>query len=58
MFIVPVGELESWMVPYGLERMRKSHWIVRALELLSDIDLEDESDLARFVTDMHDYLLS
>ncbi|WP_228281870.1 ATP-dependent nuclease [Rubrobacter marinus] len=56
-FMVPVGELESWMVPYGLERMSKNHWIVRALELLGDIDLPDDSDLAEFVTEVHDYLL-
>lgn len=59
MFIVPVGELESWMVEHGLEKMsKKNHWIVQALQLLSEIDLPDESKLAKFVTDMHDYLLS
>lgn len=59
MFIVPVGELESWMVDYGLEKMRKKNrWIVQALTLLSEIELPDESKLAKFVTDMHDYLLS
>lgn len=56
-FIVPVGELESWMVPHGLERMSKNHWIVQALQLLSEIDLPEKSDLAGFVTGMHDYLL-
>ncbi len=57
-FIVPVGELESWMVPYGLERMSKNHWIVRALELLSEKGLPDDSELVKFVSDMHEYLLS
>lgn len=56
-FIVPVGELESWMVPHGLERMSKNHWIVQALQSLSEIDLPEESALVKFVTSMHDYLL-
>ena len=59
-FIVPAGELESWLVPFGLERSsNKSVWIVKALQKLSDMEtLPSDSELARFVRDIHDYLLS
>jgi hypothetical protein len=57
--IVPVGELESWLVPFGLERLsNKSRWIVLALEKLSEIHIPSDSELADFVEEIHEYLLA
>ncbi len=40
LFIVPVGELESWLTEFGIEpSSNKNAWIVRALETLPEIDL-------------------
>lgn len=36
-FIVPYGELESWLVPYGIDKTsNKSNWIVTALTKLPE----------------------
>lgn len=57
-FMVPVGELESWLVPFGLNRSNnKSAWIVQALQKLAELDLPSDSKLARFAEDIHEYLL-
>ncbi len=58
LFIVPVGELESWLVDFGLPRLsNKNTWILQALEKLAEINLPEESALAKFVTGLHAYLL-
>lgn len=45
LFLVPVGELESWLVKYGLQKSRnKGKWIVKALNKISDLENDvDES---------------
>jgi len=58
LFIVPVGELESWLVEFGIPRLsQKNHWIVQALTKLSDLELPPESALSAFVRGLHDHLL-
>lgn len=58
LFIVPVGELESWLVEFGIERLsNKSTWIVNALAKLAELELPADSALATFVRDIHNYLL-
>lgn len=55
---VPVGELESWMVEFGIPRLsNKNTWIIQALSRLAEIELPADSVLARFVIDVHEYLV-
>lgn len=57
LLIVPVGELESWLVPLGLSRSNnKNAWIVRALQTLAKTELPPDSKQNRFVEDIHNYL--
>lgn len=60
-FIIPVGQLEGWLVPHGVEAAGdKSKWIVKALAKLSELentaDKEQQEPWA-FIKSVHDYLL-
>ncbi|MDO9528347.1 MAG: ATP-binding protein [Syntrophales bacterium] len=59
LFIVPVGELESWLIPYGVQRTsNKAKWIVDALEKLPSIIPQENEDLFKFIIEVHDYLIN
>ncbi len=56
LFIVHVGELESWLREYSLEpSSNKSTWIVKALQKISEVDLSG-SKIESFIMEVHDYL--
>jgi len=58
-FIVHVGELESWLIEYGVERTsNKSKWIVNALLRLHQITIDNSKPIGKFVTDIHNYLIN
>lgn len=58
-FIVPYGELESWLTPYGVEKnCRKSTWIVSALTKIPEIPIDETAHLWKFIIDVHEYLLN
>lgn len=57
LFIVPVGELESWLVDYELERIsNKSKWITKALEKLFCIEYDPEKEIWKFIASLKAYL--
>lgn len=59
LFIVNVGELESWMVDYGIERTsNKSKWISEALSKLYEIGPDDTKAVWNFVGALQKYLIS
>lgn len=58
-FIVPVGELESWLTEYGIDRTaNKSRWIVKALEGLANIPFQSDKHPWKFVEEIHMHLVS
>ena len=58
-FIVPVGELESWLVDYGINKTRnKSKWISKALDALFTLEYNSEKEVWRFVDRLKDFLTS
>ncbi len=58
-FIVPYGELESWLKPYGLDsNCRKSNWITTALTKIPEIPIDDTKPLWNFISEVHKYLLN
>jgi len=57
LFIVPVGELEGWLVEYGLPHSsNKSKWIVTALETVPSLALETGKQPWSFVEKVFAYL--
>ena len=57
LFIVPVGELESWLVDYDVARSsNKSKWITKALEKLFDIEYNPEKEIWKFMDSLKAYL--
>jgi hypothetical protein len=57
-FIVPVGELESWLIDYGIPRSsKKSKWITKALTELPNIQIDEKTSVGKFTLDIHNYLL-
>lgn len=59
LFIVNVGELESWMVDYDIERTsNKSKWISKALNKLFEIEYDDSKAIRKFVDALRIYLVS
>ena len=59
LFIVPVGELESWLIDYGVERTsNKSKWITQALDKLYDIELDEDKKIWGFVNNLKTYLVN
>lgn len=59
LFIVNVGELESWMIDYDIERTsNKSKWISTALNKLFEIEYDESKAIWRFVDALRNYLVS
>ena len=59
LFIVNVGELESWLVDYGLERSsNKSKWISNALNKVFDIEYDGNKAIWKFVDALRAFLVS
>lgn len=59
LFIVNVGELESWMIDYGLERSsNKSKWISTALSKLFEIEYDRNKAIWKFVDALRAFLVS
>lgn len=57
-FIVPVGELESWLVEYGIEKTtNKPAWIAKALVKLSEISIERSKPLWKFMEEINNYFV-
>lgn len=58
-FIVPVGELESWLVDYGVDRKsNKAKWITEALQKLNDIEYDENKELWKFINKLQEYFVS
>lgn len=59
LFIVPVGELEGWLVKHGLPHSsKKSKWIVNALETIPKLSTNIEVEPWSFINKVFDYLTS
>lgn len=59
LFVVNVGELESWMIDYDIERTsNKSKWISRALSKLFEIEYDESKSVWKFVDALRTYLVS
>lgn len=59
LFIVWVGELESWLVDYGIERTsNKSKWIAEALTRVYDIEYDSSKEIWRFVDKLRAFLIN
>lgn len=59
LFIVWTGELESWLVDYGIERTsNKSKWIVEALTKTYDIEYDCSKEIWKFVDKLRNFLIS
>ena len=57
LFIVPVGELEGWLVEHGLPHSsKKSKWIVKALELIPELNQDANEKPWSFVENVFTYL--
>ena len=56
-FIVKVGELESWMVDYGIPRIsNKAKWISNALRELFNIEYDGSKEIWKFVDELKAFL--
>ena len=56
-FIVKVGELESWMVDYGIPRTsNKAKWISSALRELFNIEYDGSKEIWKFVDELKAFL--
>ena len=59
LFIVWTGELESWLVDYGVKRAsNKSKWIAEALTKIYDIEYDCNKEIWKFVDKLKDFLIS
>ena len=59
LFIVTVGELESWLIDYDLERSsNKSKWISKALNKLFEIEYDENKDIWKFIDGLRAFLVS
>ena len=59
LFIVRVGELESWLVDYGIERTsNKSRWITAALGKIFDLEYDAEKEIWSFVDALRSFLIA
>ena len=58
LFIVPVGELESWLVDYGIPRStNKKIWILRALEKVHSINYDSGKEIWLFIDKLKKFLI-
>lgn len=56
LFIVRVGELESWLEDYGVKRKsRKEKWIPEALKLIPSLKVDDTKEIWRFMKEIQSY---
>lgn len=56
LFIVSVGELESWLIDYGIDRKsNKSKWISEALNKLYEIDVDSKKEIWKFMNSLKEY---
>ena len=59
LFIVSVGELESWLEDYDIPRkLNKAKWITEALQKLYEIGYEEDKELWKFINKLQKYLTS
>ena len=59
LFIVKVGELESWLEDYDYPRLSdKSKWITGALEKIFDMTPDRNKELWKFIYELKDYLIN
>ncbi len=59
LFIVTVGELESWLIDYDLDRSsNKSKWISKALNKLFEIEYDGNKDIWKFIDGLRAFLVS
>ena len=59
LFIVPAGELESWLIDYGINRTsNKSKWITDALNELPKINYEPCKKIWKFIDDLYEHFKS
>lgn len=57
LFIVPVGELEGWLVDYGIDfTTNKSKWIVAALQSIPTLTVDSQHEPWKFLQSVFDYL--
>jgi hypothetical protein len=57
LFIVPVGELEGWLVNHGVDyTSNKSNWIVTALEKIPELTPNAQAEPWRFLQSVFSYL--
>ncbi|WP_339868692.1 ATP-binding protein [Pseudohongiella nitratireducens] len=57
LFIVPVGELEGWLVEHGLSHSsNKSKWIVKALEMIPNLEPKNEDQPWQFLQKVFSFL--
>lgn len=58
LFIVRVGELESWLVDYGIARTsNKSKWITTALDKIFNLEYDAEKEIWKFVDALRSFLI-
>lgn len=56
LFIVYVGELESWLLDYDINRKSsKKNWITEALTELCDMEINDDKELWKFINELKVY---
>lgn len=59
LFIVKVGELESWLDDYDYPRLSdKSKWITGALEKIFDMTPDRNKELWKFIYELKDYIIN
>lgn len=59
LFIVEVGELESWLIDYRVERTsNKSKWISEALKKLFEIEYNEDKEIWKFINALRDFLVN
>ena len=57
LFIVPVGELESWLVDYGIKKSKKKNkWITSALDKLFELEYDNSKEIWIFIDSLKKYL--
>lgn len=57
LFIVPVGELESWLVDYGIKKSnQKTKWITSALDKLFELEYDANKEIWIFIDLLKRYL--
>ena len=59
LFLVPVGELESWLEDYDIKRTdNKKNWITKALTKLFSVEVNQEKQIWKFMNEIQQYFES